>query len=209
MAVLSFFAAVAWASCAAAGGPPPPRPPFAPSVSVKDWGAAGDGVTDDAGAVQRAINNITSGSTLLFPPGVYILSHGLVLMNKRDISLAGVGRATCRPGEMPLCRPAELRMAAHWIKGINPQVPGAPTNRMINIAGSRSVTIRDLVLNGNMNNTQPSHLYFPPPTTTATHPHISLNPACHLFDLTRVDGEIGTMVTASGRPSPPTCPSWA
>ena len=29
---------------------------------------------------------------------------------------------------------------------------------MINIAGSRSVTVRDLVLNGNMNNTQPSHL---------------------------------------------------
>ena len=79
-------------------------------------------------------------------------------VSQRDISLAGVGRATCRPGEMPLCRPAELRMAADWIKGINPQVPGAPANRMINIAGSRSVTVRDLVLNGNMNNTQPSHL---------------------------------------------------
>ena len=205
MAALLFFAAVASASCAAAGGPPPP-PPFAPSVSVKDWGAAGDGVTDDAAAVQRAIDNVTSGSTLLFPPGVYILSHGLVLMNKRDISLAGVGRATCRPGEMPLCRPAELRMAADWIKGINPQVPGAPANRMINIAGSRSVTVRDLVLNGNMNNTQPSHLSLHP--TPPHPPHLS-SPCRHLSDLTSADGEIGTMVTASGRPSPQTWPSWA
>ena len=70
------------------------------------------------------------------------------LLTSLPISLAGVGRATCRPGEMPLCRPAELRMAADWIKGINPQVPQAPANRMINIAGSRSITIRDLVLNG-------------------------------------------------------------
>ena len=133
--------------------------PFAPTVSVKKWGAVGDGMTDDAPAVQHAIDNITSGQTLIFPPGVYMLSKGLVLMNKRDISLAGVGRATCRPGELPQCRPAELRMVSTWVKHQNPQVPQAPANRMINIAGSRSVTIRDLVLNGNMNNTQPHHVY--------------------------------------------------
>lgn len=132
---------------------------FRAVVSVKEWGAVGDGVTDDADAVQMAVDNITSGQTLLFPPGVYLLGHQLLLMNKRDMSLAGVGRATCRPGEMPLCQPAELRMATDWIKGINPQVPGAPKNRMINIAGSRSIIVRDLVLNGQMNNTQPSHMY--------------------------------------------------
>lgn len=43
------------------------------SVSVKDFGAVGDGVTDDTAAIQAAID-ASAGKRLLFPSGIYIVS---------------------------------------------------------------------------------------------------------------------------------------
>ena len=40
-------------------------------VSVKDFGAVGDGVTDDTAAIQAAIN---ASSTVVFPPGKYLIT---------------------------------------------------------------------------------------------------------------------------------------
>jgi len=41
-------------------------------VSVKDFGATGNGVTDDTAAVQAAINASTSNNRVYFPPGIYL-----------------------------------------------------------------------------------------------------------------------------------------
>lgn len=41
-------------------------------ISVKDFGAVGDGVTDDTTAIQAAVN---SGLSLLFPAGTYLISN--------------------------------------------------------------------------------------------------------------------------------------
>lgn len=46
-------------------------------VDVKrDFGAAGDGITDDTNAIQKAINTTygRGGGVILFPPGVYIVT---------------------------------------------------------------------------------------------------------------------------------------
>lgn len=45
-------------------------------VSVKDFGAVGDGSTDDTAAIQRAIDHVAAvgGGFVLFPPGVYGVS---------------------------------------------------------------------------------------------------------------------------------------
>jgi hypothetical protein len=48
---------------------------FGDTVSVKDFGAVGDGVTDDRAAIQTAVNScITLGKILFFPDGVYAMS---------------------------------------------------------------------------------------------------------------------------------------
>lgn len=57
------------------------------SVSVKDFGATGDGSTDDTTAIQAAIN-ASYGSTLYFPAGTYIVS---ALTVSNSLNLVGVG----------------------------------------------------------------------------------------------------------------------
>lgn len=57
------------------------------TVSVKEFGAKGDGTTDDTAAIQAAINFIspttynatTGGGTVIFPPGKYRITSGLLV----------------------------------------------------------------------------------------------------------------------------------
>ncbi len=56
------------------------------SVSVKDFGAVGDGVTDDTTAIQAAIDSLgNDGGTILFPEGVYVISATLNLTKKTHL----------------------------------------------------------------------------------------------------------------------------
>lgn len=58
-------------------------------VSVKDFGAVGDGVADDTAAIQAAINSLSAtGGTVWFPPGVYRHS-GISVSNLRFVRLTG------------------------------------------------------------------------------------------------------------------------
>jgi hypothetical protein len=48
-------------------------------VNVKDVGAVGDGVADDSGAIQAAINSLASnGGTVYFPPGDYVIANTII-----------------------------------------------------------------------------------------------------------------------------------
>lgn len=50
-------------------------------VSVKQFGAAGDGITDDTLAIQNAINTVitTGGGTVYFPAGAYRINSSLII----------------------------------------------------------------------------------------------------------------------------------
>jgi len=50
-------------------------------INVKDFGAVGDGVTDDAAAIQAAMN---FGGTIYFPEGTYIVSQNISVTDKRS-----------------------------------------------------------------------------------------------------------------------------
>ena len=64
-------------------------------VSVKDFGAVGDGTTDDRAAIQAALNAVSAGGgTLYFPSGTYAMSSNvsntqLVKTIARDLKIKG------------------------------------------------------------------------------------------------------------------------
>lgn len=68
------------------------------TVNVKDYGAMGDGVTDDTAAIQRAINEnaptettgLYHGCDIFFPNGAYVVSNTIEL--PAFITLIGEGR---------------------------------------------------------------------------------------------------------------------
>lgn len=60
-------------------------------ISVKDYGAAGDGVTNDAAAIEAAgIYAASVGGGIIFPAGKYYVNSTVNLSNK--VSLTGVGK---------------------------------------------------------------------------------------------------------------------
>jgi len=69
------------------------RPPvIIPWISVKSFGAFGDGFTDDTAAVMAAIDALEAdgSGTLYFPPGIYIVDN-LILDSTDNVLITGYG----------------------------------------------------------------------------------------------------------------------
>ncbi|WP_414585244.1 Calx-beta domain-containing protein [Scytonema sp. PCC 10023] len=65
-------------------------------VSARDFGATGDGITDDTKAIQAAIDTVYNqgGGVILFPPGVYIVTS---VKLKENITYQGYEATIKRP----------------------------------------------------------------------------------------------------------------
>lgn len=64
---------------------------FADVMNVKDFGATGDGVTDDGDAIQSAVTAAgATGGVLYFPPGTYLVASPVTLANGVTYRGAGV-----------------------------------------------------------------------------------------------------------------------
>jgi hypothetical protein len=51
-------------------------------ANVKDFGAKGDGVTNDTAAIQAALNAVpAAGGTVFFPPGTYLVSQSIAVQS--------------------------------------------------------------------------------------------------------------------------------
>jgi hypothetical protein len=59
------------------------------SISVKDFGATGNGATDDTAAIQAAVSSLTSGGCVNIPAGVYLVSAAITIPN--NVTVQGVG----------------------------------------------------------------------------------------------------------------------
>lgn len=60
-------------------------------ISVKNFGAKGDGVTNDTEAIQRALNYAESNkpNTVFFPTGTYVIAGQGKIFNSKFVSLVG------------------------------------------------------------------------------------------------------------------------
>ncbi|WP_457079569.1 glycosyl hydrolase family 28-related protein [Modestobacter sp. SYSU DS0657] len=75
-------AAVAGGAVVAAG---------AQSLSVEQFGAVGNGVSDDTRALQRAFDTVPSGTTLVFRPGATYLHSDVLRVTRPGLTLVGTG----------------------------------------------------------------------------------------------------------------------
>ena len=66
-------------------------------VNVKDFGAVGDGVHDDAQAIQAAVNATPLGGILVIPPGTFYLGSTVNVPNPISIVGAGSGSILIGP----------------------------------------------------------------------------------------------------------------
>jgi len=67
------------------------------SVSVKDFGAIGDGITDDTAAIQASLDSLGGLGRLVFPSGVYKLTDTLLVTYTSTllgVEIEGAGIAT-------------------------------------------------------------------------------------------------------------------
>ena len=91
-------------------------------LSVRDFGAVGDGAADDTAAVQNAIYACPRGGRVLVPAGCYavrplVLKSHLTLHLQRGATLLGVTEETLYPlwpGEVPDARTGELHQISTW-----------------------------------------------------------------------------------------------
>jgi len=67
---------------------------FGAVTNVFDYGATGNGTTDDYAAIQAAIDATSAGGKVVFPPGVYQISDQLEISGKDSITLSGYGGNT-------------------------------------------------------------------------------------------------------------------
>ncbi len=84
---------------------------FLGTANVKDFGAIGDGITDDTAAIQKAINDIGNRGSIYFPKGSYLHTAGFappaseVLGRPMPLEIYGDGIATQFINQAPANNP--------------------------------------------------------------------------------------------------------
>ncbi|MBU0505681.1 right-handed parallel beta-helix repeat-containing protein, partial [bacterium] len=58
-------------------------------VNVKDYGAVGDGTTNDTAAIQAAVDALPVGGSIIFPAGIYAINDMIILSRKKSVSIEG------------------------------------------------------------------------------------------------------------------------
>lgn len=158
---------------------------FGEVVSVKDFGAVGDGVADDASAIQAAIEyvKLQNGGTIFFPAGEYRITTRLKIQNTYAsnifIKLCGVGNGNSN-------------VAAGSTGGSLIIGETALTSQMmVEMSGGSNITFEDIGLYSGTSNPSTIGIYLQRVQATG-------NGYCAHNNFTRVSIGMGTNPTANG-----------
>lgn len=116
-----------------------------PSVftNVKQYGAKGDGTTDDTSAISAALSAISStGGVLFFPPGTYLTGNQTLLPNVHIVG-AGLGNTTIK---LKNGANADLFSAQTGSINLSASLASGSSGTLL------SFSVRDLTLDGNKAN---------------------------------------------------------
>jgi hypothetical protein len=106
------------------------------TVTVKDFGAKGDGVTDDTAAIQSAINSLTTGGIVVFPgnTATYCISDNLTI-TASHFTIEG-------PGQLKVCTNFSNVPTGYT------SYPMSTVPAMINILGQPNSHVTDITIRG-------------------------------------------------------------
>ncbi|MAO19547.1 MAG: putative pre-neck appendage protein [Prokaryotic dsDNA virus sp.] len=112
-------------------------------INVQDYGATGDGSTDDKTEIDLAIAAMTDGSVLYFPAGEYRYGGTALIENLDNIVITGAGR------DVSILRHTGT-FAAYPTDGDNSNTPVTNGGVIMNVEETCShVVIRDMTFDGN------------------------------------------------------------
>jgi len=106
-------------------------------ISVKDFGAKGDGIANDWNALQAAFNTAASSAKIYIPKGVYIISQELKIPSNSYIYGAGIGTTIIK-----------LSSSADATQCV--MTNSQNTRSIVTNQGNENIVIKDLELDGNV-----------------------------------------------------------
>jgi hypothetical protein len=125
-------------------------------VSVKDFGATGDGVTDDTAAVQAAITAAAGvGSSVLFPTGAYLTTATLTVpANSTLIGRAAKIKLSLDDASSSVIKltsqASNITISGFELDGQKASVTTSTTGKMgIELRGNHNVVLRDIYAHDN------------------------------------------------------------
>lgn len=151
-------------------------------ISVKDFGAAGNGVADDTAEIQAALDyaDTVNGCTIYFPAGIYLISNPLIVYSNTTVMMSGTVKVNTMPiGGYETVFITNPVSPANNIQFINPQIDAnnvVPTSGIMVRYGATNIRVQGGYIRNCANN--------------------SLNPGGRAFN---IEGGTGTQnVTISG-----------
>ncbi len=109
---------------------------FADVFNVKDFGAKGDGITDDWFSIQRALSAAAGTAKLYMPPGLYMITQEIRMPSNTFIYGAGIGTTV-------------IKLSAGTPANQNVLTNEQNTRSYLTNQGNENIIVKDIELDGN------------------------------------------------------------
>lgn len=136
----------------------PVKPSFGDTmINVKDYGARGDGITDDTGSIQNAINAASQqGIPLLFPQGTYDVKQLFVPGNTNLVGQGGIIKASSDSYSLLVVKGDHVSINGLTMEGSNRTYVGISVLANLNDVKISKTTIQNI--SQSLNNPYPTHI---------------------------------------------------